>query len=188
MAVKTFTDSTSLPASDINTYLTNSGLVYITQATVVGTPTTLTIDNCFTSTYENYRIVIKYNSATAGYPAVYINWRASGSTAATATYAQMGTGRTSANTDTAYGSSGATNAYVGSIPGSLSFDVFSPANSAVQTTTLGQSNFYDGTNFAMRNTGTFHNVTAAYDGFLLTAASSTFTTNLTVRVYGYRQS
>lgn len=188
MAIKTFTTGEVLTASDTNTYLANSGLVYITQTTVVGTPTILTIDNCFSSTYENYRVVIKYNNAAAGYPAVYINWRVGGATANTAAYAQMGTGRTSANTDTPYGSAGNTNAYVGSIPGSLSFDVFSPANANVQTTTLGQSNFYDGTNFTMRNTATFHNVVAAYDGFILSIASSTFTTNLTVRVYGYRQS
>lgn len=187
MAVKTFTSAT-LSSADTNTYLANSGLVYITQATVVGTPTTLTVDGCFTSAYENYRIVIKYATAAAGYPAVYINWRAGGSTAATATYAQMGTGRTSANADQSYGSSGQTNAYVGSLPGTMSFDVLSPANSAVQTTTYGQSVYYDGTNFATRTSGTFHNVTAVYDGFVLSAASSTFTTNLTVRIYGYRQS
>jgi hypothetical protein len=55
MAVKTFTDNTALPASDINTYLANSGLVYITSATVTAAATAY-IDGCFTSTYDNYTV------------------------------------------------------------------------------------------------------------------------------------
>jgi len=164
----------------------NSGLVYITSATVVGTPTTLTIDNCFTSAYENYRVIVKYTNPGTGYPAVYVNWRAGGVSNTAASYAQMGNGRTSGNADASYGSSGNTNAYIGSIPGSLTFDVLSPQNANVQTTTLGQSNFYDGTSFTLRNTSSFHNVVAGYDGFVLSIASSTFTSNMTVRVYGYR--
>lgn len=170
----------------IPTGATNGTVGATGTVTTTGTPTTLAIDGCFSSLYENYRIVVKYITPGTGFPAVYVNWRVGGVNAATATYAQMGTGRTSANTDTAYGSAGNTNAYVGSIPGSFSFDVLSPFNSAVQTTTIGQSNFYDGTNFALRNTATFHNVTAAYDGLLFTIATSTFTSNFIVRVYGYR--
>ena len=56
MAVKTFTNE-QLTASDTNTYLANSGLVYITSATVSGTPSSLSVPNCFSSTYDHYRIV-----------------------------------------------------------------------------------------------------------------------------------
>jgi hypothetical protein len=186
MAIKTFTTGDVLTASDTNTYLNNGGLVYITAATVTGTPTTLAIDNCFSATYENYRVEIKYSTPGTGNPAVYVNWRAGGSTAATATYSQMGNGRSSANADQSYGATGQTLAYVGGLPGSLTFDVISPF-SAVPTTTFGQTTFYDGTNYIMRVTGTHHNVSSSYDGLLLSIASSTFTSNMTVRVYGYRQ-
>lgn len=54
MSVKTFT-STTLSSSDVNTYLANSGLVYVTSVAASGTSVTIT--NCFSSTYDNYRIV-----------------------------------------------------------------------------------------------------------------------------------
>lgn len=56
MAVKTFTDNTSLPASDINTYLNNGGLVYITSATVGSGVASVTVSNCFSADFDNYRI------------------------------------------------------------------------------------------------------------------------------------
>lgn len=57
MAIKTFTDNTTLPASDINTYLTNSGLVYIKQQTVIGSPNSIVVTNAFSAAYDNYRIM-----------------------------------------------------------------------------------------------------------------------------------
>ena len=58
MAVKTFTSGEVLTASDTNTYLNNAGYVYITELTFTGsTQTFLRIQNCFTSTYDNYLIV-----------------------------------------------------------------------------------------------------------------------------------
>ncbi len=63
MAIKTFTDNTSLPASDINTYLANSGMTYIGAYTA--SATTLFIDGCFTSTYDNYLITFQTTSVSA---------------------------------------------------------------------------------------------------------------------------
>lgn len=57
MAVKTFIDNTSLPASDINTYLANSGLVYIKEQTVGAAVSTVTVLNAFSATYDNYEII-----------------------------------------------------------------------------------------------------------------------------------
>jgi hypothetical protein len=56
MAIKTFTTGEVLTAADTNTYLANSGLVYITG----GSLSTATTDfvGCFSSTFDNYRVVI----------------------------------------------------------------------------------------------------------------------------------
>jgi len=56
MAIKTFTTGEVLTASDTNTYLANSGLVYVTSTTVGSGVSSVTISNCFSSTYDNYRI------------------------------------------------------------------------------------------------------------------------------------
>ena len=61
MAIKTFTTGEVLTASDTNTYLANSGLVYITEAAF----STTALDGIFTSTYDNYKIVLN-NASTSG--------------------------------------------------------------------------------------------------------------------------
>lgn len=62
MAVKTF-GSERLTSPDINTYLANSGLVYVTSSNL--TTVTNTISNAFSSTYDSYRVVVSgLNNAT----------------------------------------------------------------------------------------------------------------------------
>lgn len=58
MAIKTFTTGEVLTAANTNTYLANSGLVYVTHGTVTGTPTSITVSSAFNSTFDHYRIVI----------------------------------------------------------------------------------------------------------------------------------
>ena len=57
MAIKTFTAGEVLTASDTNTFLANSGLVYVNSFSTTGN-TVLTCDNVFTSAYKNYRVFI----------------------------------------------------------------------------------------------------------------------------------
>jgi len=58
MAVKTFSTGEVLTASDTNTYLANAGLVYISTTTIAASPasTSIVVSNCFSSTYDNYRV------------------------------------------------------------------------------------------------------------------------------------
>ena len=64
MAVKSnFTDGTALPASDINTYLTNGGLVFIKAQTVGTAVSSVTVSGAFDSTYDDYRVI--YTNGTA---------------------------------------------------------------------------------------------------------------------------
>lgn len=64
MSVKTF-GSEILTSSDVNTYLANSGLVYVTSSTFAGA-TTVSFNNCFSSTYTNYRVILTLTGSTAG--------------------------------------------------------------------------------------------------------------------------
>ena len=66
MAIKTFTAGSVLTASDTNTYLANSGLVYVTQVTVGSGVSSVNITSCFNSTYDNYRISFANMTASAG--------------------------------------------------------------------------------------------------------------------------
>ena len=56
MAIKTFTTGEVLTASDTNTYLANSGLVYVKSQTVGSGVASVTVSSAFSSTYDNYLI------------------------------------------------------------------------------------------------------------------------------------
>lgn len=64
MAVKTFT-SERLTSSDVNTYLTNSGLVWIKDHTVAAGAASTTITSVFSSSFLAYRIVCNNIDTTA---------------------------------------------------------------------------------------------------------------------------
>lgn len=56
MAVKTFS-SEVLTSGDTNTYLANSGLVYVTEVSVGTAVSSVALTNVFSATYDNYRII-----------------------------------------------------------------------------------------------------------------------------------
>ena len=57
MAIKTFTTGEVLTAADTNTYLANSGLVFVKSQTVGSSVGSVTITNVFSSTYDNYKVI-----------------------------------------------------------------------------------------------------------------------------------
>ena len=60
MAIKTFTTGEVLTAADTNTYLANSGLVFIKSQALSGTSTTVT--GAFSAAYDNYKIMLSGGS------------------------------------------------------------------------------------------------------------------------------
>ena len=66
MAIKTFTTGEVLTASDTNTYLANSGLVFISSTTITAGASSVVVSNCFNSSYNRYKIIIETNVNTGG--------------------------------------------------------------------------------------------------------------------------
>ena len=99
MAIKTFTTGEVLTAADTNTYLANSGLVYVTSVTVGTGVSSVTVSSCFSSTYDAYKIIatnvtstgtgnsssLQLTGLTTGYYAaiVYGTWGSATPSAAT---------------------------------------------------------------------------------------------------------
>jgi hypothetical protein len=163
----------------------NSGLVYVTSTTATS-GTSISINNCFTSTYQNYKIVVS-NLTSTGVAPLYFRLRASSSDATTSYY-YNGTymDYTSA---TVLGFNGSNLGYYDAgLVADLtmaggSIDVFNPqvafvtsfnCNGTDPRTTGGGARYSSGMHYA--NT--------SYDGF--TIYNATFT-NITVAVYGYRK-
>jgi hypothetical protein len=182
MAVKTFTDNTSLPASDINTFLANSGLVYIKQQSLTGTPSTFVITNAFDANYDNYRIVFNGTGSTA--MSIHVNLGAS----VTGYYGFLVYADSGTNTVLGAGQSNqALLRYVGGCSGASQaavaiFDVLNPFNATYSRFANGiyQDSTYYGT---MQGE---HRVASSFTDFTLTCGSGNFTAG-TAFVYGYRK-
>lgn len=177
MAVKTF-GSERLTSPDINTYLTNSGLVYVSATSWTGS-NTVTINNCFNSTYDAYRVLVTAGfSASNGDISMILNPGSASSYASQLIFGAY------ANTASASGSTGAANWPVagGSGPGTIvvNADIFAPnlaqwtAIGATTATPTGAGYF----------AGNFR-ASTIFTGFTLTASSTV--TSATVYVYGYRK-
>ena len=188
MAIKTFTTGEVLTASDTNTYLANSGLVYVARATLATNTTDLV--GCFSNTYDNYRIVIDSlnpNGSTDLY------WRMlTGSTPETsAQYSWYTNGYLDSNVATSSAAAGQTLGYTGYtqtvgsfVGGTVTMDVIGP-NLNQRTLCHTQAIGYYGT-FGNRGGGSSHSVVGQYTGIrFLTATAATITGNVTV--YGYRK-
>jgi hypothetical protein len=177
MAVKTFTTEV-LTSADTNTYLANSGLVYVTSATIGTGVSSVAVTSAFSSTYDNYKIIV--NGGVGNSPQA-IQLRLTGSSTGYYQYLAYWTYIGAVPTSTSI-SNAAQWDYVGeSSPNSnvINVDVINP-NLAKFTYFAGA---YTGT--VAGTVGGYHGVATAYTGFTLTVGGTM--TGGTITVYGYRK-
>jgi len=189
MAIKTFTTGEVLTASDTNTYLANSGLVYVTSGALSSTATNFA--GCFTSTYTNYRIVIDSLAFNAtGY--LYFQFLTGTTPETGANYfwalpglKATGVAYTSAQQTQTLGYFGTGNAGANNlIIGSCCYDIYGP-QLAQRTLLTGQGAGVDSEYFSHVGMNS-HNLATAYTGIrVLTNSATTVTGNVTI--YGYRK-
>jgi hypothetical protein len=182
MAIKTFTSGEVLTAADTNTYLANSGLVYITSATVGSGVSTVTVSNAFSSTYSNYKIILtggtqnsansielKLGSSTTGYnyALLYASFTTATPLAVVAANASSWIFAGGGDTNGAY----------------LNVELLRPFEGAY---TQISSSTYGNVTTAGWNSG-IHKVAASYTDFTLIGNSTSTLTGGTITVYGYRK-
>jgi hypothetical protein len=182
MAVKTFTTGEVLTAADTNTYLNNGGLVYITQANVGTGVASVTVNSCFSSTYDNYKILIYGTNAS---PAGNLTLQLSGITGSV--YSLGGTFFVYGSaTITGYGPA-ATTTWNAIAPGftangsAVSMDLFGPNNAAYKHLFVQGSSTSSYYSFG----GVCASTTQA-TGFVL-SSNVTSISGGTIYVYGYRK-
>jgi len=181
MAVQTFTAGQILTAADTNTYLANSGLVYITSATIGNAVSTVNVASAFSSTYTNYKIVVaggtmstaapielKLGASTTGY-----NYALVYASFTTATPLAVVAANTSSFVFAGGGDT--TGAY-------CNFELLRPFDAAY---TQYSSTTYGLVTTAGWNSG-IHKVATSYTDFTLIANTGTLTGG-TITVYGYRK-
>jgi hypothetical protein len=165
------------------------GLTYITGASFTNTAAQ-SINNCFTSTYQNYRVVgrIKCQSSVA---TGLMRLRASGSDNTTSNYysvynyTEMGAVSAGTTRNGAVGDGFLINNTNGTGYVEFSLDVYAPQMSLeTQISNLGAQKF--GSNYYAANGGGVFNATTSFDGFTLYVSLQNITGE--VRVYGYQNS
>ena len=181
MATKQFLTGEVLTASDTNTYLANSGLVFVKSQTVgTGVPN-VTVTNAFSADYDSYRII--YSGGSQSTPGdirmtlgatvlnyfsviIYATW--AGVTGTTPGnnifYWNVGSGRTAGN--------------------SVCIDIHKPF--ATDETWFNGAYIGIDTGSVAGTVNGFLNNTTSYTGFTLTPSAGTMTGG-TITVYGYRK-
>jgi hypothetical protein len=181
MAIKTFTTGEVLTAADTNTYLANSGLVYIKSQTIGSSVGSVTVTGAFSSTFDNYLIQVsggsnsinsvlslRMDSVTSGY---YFNFIYTGWSSGIA--ADGGTNASS----WIYQGSGTTSGL------SMSVTVLSP--NLAKTTRCSSVGTGEGTGYNGFASGVLFN-TSQYTDFTILPTGGTMTGG-TITVYGYRK-
>lgn len=184
MAVKTFT-SEILTSSDTNTYLANSGLVYVTSGTW-SAAATATLDNCYTSAYTNYRVLI-WGIKLTSTADVRMTLRAGGTSSVVNYYMTnvfASGGSVTSNSENNVASFRLVYANSSNDYGMATFDIFRPQEAA-GTLIIEQGSAWDGTAVINRSYTGFHDLATSYDGFQLSVAAGTIAGKYAV--YGYRK-
>jgi hypothetical protein len=184
MPVKSnFATGDVLTASDVNSFLTNGGLVYAGAAS--GTTNRLNLSNVFSSTYAAYRVVVTNLTHTTANNLI-LRFSAGGTDTAGSNYYTQRSESAGFINFTA--SSAIFPTFANSTAGSfvtLAFDIINP-NVATTTTVMGSATRIDGTTglFMVTFSGLLNDNTV-YDGLSLVGNTGNIST--TMRVYGYRQ-
>ena len=183
MAIKTFTTGEVLTASDTNTYLANSGLVYVTSATIGTAVASVTVSNCFTSAYNGYFVTIHGGTSSVADENLTLQLTVGGTASTTGYYGSALYGVYGSVFQTQFPSNATNMQYAGGLDGRaiMQLQIFNPAV-ATSTTMFGPfiRQILSGT------VSFIHRVNTAYDGFKIAPGSGTLTGG-TITVYGYRK-
>lgn len=183
MAIKTFTTGEVLTASDTNTYLANSGLVFVKEQTIGNGVATVAVPDAFSATYDNYKIIVSGGIASGiGAPSIILGATVTGYYA-TGVFSQIGVATLGA-TNVVNGASWTNMGRQNGNAINVSFDLFLPF--ATKRTSFVQHSATSETNgYFISQSGMLDNATS-YTSFTLNSASGTFTGG-TINVYGYRK-
>lgn len=184
MTYPVFATGDVLPASDMNAI----GLWKVTTATATN-QSTLSINNCFTNNFDNYRIIFMLTAVSANVN-FYWRLRASGTDSTAGYYwggLRVGTlGTSSVNANSPRPGAEVNPSFLSSaIPQGTSTIELSRPNESVNTPFTFVENFNDTTDQQIRSGGGIHLVASAYDGITFGVAGGATMSGI-VRVYGWR--
>lgn len=171
----------------INGSMTGAGLDHITTQSFSAV-SSVSIDNCFTSEYDNYRFSLNFYNETATTTGLYMRFRSNGSDYTGTTYTYLLEYMTNAGGPYRAYSVSVTNIQIGSVGdfrGAGFIEVFGPK---ITDRTISTGLIYavgSSTNASMISHSTDY-AQNSFDGFTLYPSSGTLTGKISV--YGYKNS
>jgi hypothetical protein len=167
-----------------------SGTISATGTVSLTTCTAISLNGCFTSTYDNYRVIFNLTGVSTG-NTIGLKYRVGGTDTSTLYYAQA-TQITNAGNVSQYSNSNT--ASIDILPSldagsaGISFAVIEFINPlAVSTNKYSFTTLEGRAGYTTRNgTGTIAEASKSYDGFTLLANTGNMTAG-TISVYGYRK-
>ena len=185
MTIKTFSVGELATSADVNTFLTNAGLVYVSETTT--TAAVIFLDGVFTSTFSNYLVTFSSTNVTA---TGTLNFRVRASASALTSAYRYGQTGYFYDVGTSFNFSGASGAGFplavasGASFGSGTCTILNPA--LAQKTTMLSDGASDFSNYIGQSSRGHVNNSATYDGIQVYQDSGGTITG-TLRVYGMRQ-
>lgn len=172
--------------AQMNTAIAASAGLTLVNTTAVSATATVNIDNCFSSAYDNYRIVFSGNGSS--HNEISARYRTSGSTNSTSNYNWQYTAResTGAGTNSASNTDRIFLGLTGATKGSITIDVLEPFATTYTTCNSINSYMSVGTNNGLFISGTQFNATTSFDGISFYMSTGTITG--TIKIYGYKNS
>ena len=181
MAIKTFTTGEVLTAADTNTYLANSGLVFVKSQTVGTAQNSVTVSDAFSATYDAYRIIYTGGTATS---TGNIRFAFNGSPAGW--YGNILFADFLGGSPASIGASNLTIAtFIGGAPGLCPQVMADIQNPFLTKPSFASANYLDGSNAGRSQY--YHSASTSYTGFILSANTGETFTGGTITVYGYRK-
>lgn len=185
MAIKTFTTGEVLTASDTNTYLANSGYVYLSKATFSAV-SSASISNAFSATYDRYLLIARITGSNIG-QYVYLRYKNGGTEYASNQYYKYGYFIKWSGSLTTYANGGETNhsplAVFNGLHNECRMEIQNPYSSSYRTSsTINTNDVADGACYVMDAVVA---TTDSFNGFNLYASAGTMTGE--VLIYGMRQ-
>ena len=188
MALQTFTAGQVLTAAQMTTLQANNGLQLISRVAVSGS-SSQAFDNVFTTTYENYLVLVEQCYGSVANARLRFQYRYAGPTTQAASYfgsfvyANPASSAVAAMTvDNGAASAGLCIWNTSTSAGAARLNISGVAVSATQKP-VALAQVSDSYSAWVASGGFIQDVARNYTGFILTPSSGTFTAN--VSVYGY---
>lgn len=191
MAVKTFTQGEKLTTADTNTYLANSGLVYVKHVAITNAAE-VQVNNCFNGDFTSYQIVLSQASHATTATNIQFRMRVNATgnetgsvyydarwqyTYASATFGAGNTNGGNISTTAATITNGNTLGTIIFIDNPYGTDSTSWWNQGADSRTVG----------GFKAAGGYVDTNTSYDSIAFFPATGSFAATGTITVYGYRK-